>query len=109
MEGLVIAALITSGLAFIGLLYSEWSRRRNQRDANDHSIRNPTPPTTQEVWVRLDSLELKFAASCRMIVQAIDQHPPGAPPLVFDQADVEVLADTLPRHIFIGTRTRPAN
>lgn len=58
------------------------------------------PPTWPEMWARMDALELRVAARdkafANILQAAADQWPKEIPGPVFDDADIEILEDTIP-------------
>ena len=71
---------VTGSLALLGVLFAAslqtFRERRKERD----SIRSPEPPTTQQVWERLDRVEKVLTSSIALLGEVADQwqgeHPP---------------------------------
>lgn len=92
----VVGALLTGGYAMLNRHGSERSAARMLK-----------PPTWPEMWshmqaqdARIDALEERAENRDRAITNILhalaNQWPVGAPPPVFDPADLDVLGDTMP-------------
>jgi hypothetical protein len=90
------ASVVAGLFALAAALYAQRSARRNRVEAETNTNRSPTPPTTQQVWDRLDRLEVKFAAMGRVLAQAAEQWPADHEGPTFDPDDIEILEDTMP-------------
>lgn len=66
------------------------------------------PPDWPTAWARMDMLEAKLVAAVRLFQSARDQWPEGAPPPVFDEADLAEIEDTLPARWRTLPRARKA-
>lgn len=71
---------VTGSLALIGVLIvaamQTWRERRKDRDA----YKTPTPPTTQQVWERLDRVESVLSSSIILLSEVADQWQGEQPP-----------------------------
>jgi hypothetical protein len=85
--GAVTGSLALFGVVFVALL-STWRDRRKERDAT----RTPTPPTTQQVWERLDKMERVVQASVAILGEVADQWPHDHVP-VLSKRHVAVLME----------------
>lgn len=72
----LIAGLVAIMVALIG----GWLQNRRESKARRHNERTPEPPSTQQVWSRLDHQEKVLRAAVGVIAEVADQwdgeHPP---------------------------------
>ena len=90
------ASVVAGLFALAAAVYAGRSARRNRAEQELNANRSPTPPTTQQVWDRLDRLERLFAAMGRVLADAAEQWPSGHPGPTFDPRDIAILEDTMP-------------
>lgn len=107
-SGATVATLIVALLALAGTIYANVSARRNRREAEANTNRSPTPPTTQQVWDRLDRVERQLAAMVRIVEQVADQWPADHPGPVIAPEDLGILEDTWVPEKWARRRRRPA-
>lgn len=71
---------ITGTLALIGVLIAARLQSVRERRKDKESTKTPAPPTTQQVWERLDRVERVLTSSIAIIGEVADQwqgdHPP---------------------------------
>lgn len=72
--------LISGGFTLVGTILAWFLARRDKKDQRVHDVRTPVPPTTQEVWNRLDRVEKVLGSSVVLLGEVADQwqgeHPP---------------------------------
>lgn len=90
------ASVVAGLFALTAAIYAGRSARRNRAEQEQNANRSPTPPTTQQVWDRLDRLEVKFAAMGRVLASAAEQWPADHEGPTFDPKDIALLEDTMP-------------
>lgn len=75
-----VPGFVTGSLALLGVFVAGWYQSRRERHAADRTVRTPTPPTTQEVWQRMDRMERAFRSSLVLLGEVAEQwegeHPP---------------------------------
>lgn len=91
MDGNWIPGFVAGILALIGVIISGWLQSRRERKAAErqakqaaqhHKVQTqtPTPPSTQEVWTRLDKVERVLGSTVVLLGEVADQwqaeHPP---------------------------------
>lgn len=91
MDAAWVPGFIAGTLALIGVFVAGWLQSRRERRAALHSTYTPTPPTTQEVWQRVDRLERVVRSSVVIIGEVADQWQGDHPP-VLSKRHVAVLA-----------------
>jgi len=96
LEGSAIATIVAALIALGAAIYAGRAARRNRREQEDYASRTPSPPTTQEVWTRLDTVERKMQALVRIVHDTAEQWPETAPPPTFSPTDLAILEDTMP-------------
>lgn len=103
MDGNWIPGFITGGLALIAVFVGGWLQSRRERQASDrqaklalsqHSMTSasPTPPTTQEVWTRLDKVEKVLGSTVVLLGEVADQWQAEHPP-VLSRRHVSIVAE----------------
>lgn len=96
VDGSMIATIISALIALAAAIYAGRAARRNRREQEEYAARTPTPPTTQQVWERLDMMDRKMAAVSRILREAAEQWPRDMPGPTFRKADLDLLDETLP-------------
>lgn len=84
--------LISGGFTLIGTLLAWILARRDKRDERTFNVQTPTPPSTQEVWVRLDETEKVADSAVILLTRAADQWPGENPPIL-PKRHVMILAE----------------
>ena len=83
-----------------GVLGAAWiaarASIRNRREGNRDAARTPTPPTTLQVWERLDRMETRVGALVGVLHDVARQWPAGASGPVLNEEHLRILEDTLP-------------
>lgn len=73
--GFVTGSLALVGVIIVAVLQT-WRERRKERE----STKTPSPPTTQQVWERLDKVETVLGSTVVLLGEVADQwqaeHPP---------------------------------
>ena len=87
-----VPGTITGGLALLGVIISGLTQSRREKNKDDRTSKSPSPPTTQEVWQRVDRLERVLRASVIILGEVADQWVGDHPP-VLSKRHVAVLAD----------------
>ncbi len=90
------ASVVAGLFALAAAVYAGRSARRNRAEQEQNANRSPTPPTTQQVWDRLDRLENKLQAMGRVLTQAAEQWPSDHAGPTFEPEDIALLEDTMP-------------
>lgn len=85
--GLVSGLLALAGIFLGGFLQSQRERNNARRTAT-----SPSPPTTQEVWQRLDNLEKVVRSTVVLLGEVADQWVGEHPP-VLSKRHVSVVAE----------------
>lgn len=85
--------LISGAFTFIGTLLAWILARRDKKDERGFTVQTPTPPSTQEVWVRLDATERVADSAVILLGKAADHWPEGVAPPIFPKRHVLVLAE----------------
>lgn len=88
--GLFIA-VVAGGFGLTQFFLNRGEQRRVRREAAGQ----PTPPTTAEVWARLDRVEQEMRAVLGVLYDVAEQWP-GAHPPKLAQHHVRILGDKLP-------------
>ena len=86
-----VPGAITGSLALIGVFVTGWLQSRRERRAAQTAASHPSPPTTQEVWVRMDHLERVVRSSIVILGEVAEQWPEDHKP-VLSKRHVAVLA-----------------
>lgn len=84
--------LISGGFTLIGTFLAWVLARRDKKDERQHTGQTPTPPSTQEVWTRLDKTEKVADSAVILLGKVADQWPDDSTP-VFPKRHVMVLAE----------------
>lgn len=87
-----VTAAISGFVAIAVVFISGWLQARRERHAAHRTTRSPTPPTTQEVWARLDKLERVVRSSVIILGEVAEQWPHNHVP-VLSKRHVAVLAE----------------
>jgi hypothetical protein len=80
-----VTAALTGLLAVLGVAIAGWLQSRRERRAADRAIKTPTPPTTQELWQRLDNRETTLRSAVYVIDQVAEQWPHEKPPTLHNR------------------------
>lgn len=91
MDAAWLPGFVTGSLAILGVIVAGWMQTRRERRNAAHATRSPTPPTTQEVWQRVDKLERVVRSSVVIIGEVADQWQGDHPPIL-SRRHVAVLA-----------------
>jgi hypothetical protein len=71
---------VTGMLALIAVVFGAVMQNRRERKKAKEDIKTPAPPTTQQVWERLDRVEKVLGSSIVLLTEVADQwqgeHPP---------------------------------
>jgi hypothetical protein len=86
----VTGTLALIGVVFVAVLQTFRERRRDV-SAQQNLIKTPEPPTTQQVWERLDRVERVLSSSIVILGEVADQWQGEHPPILSKQ-HVAVLA-----------------
>lgn len=89
-DWLSVGAII---IALIGGGFGLWQNHLNRGDAAIQR-RTPAPPTTVEVWSRLDRIEIEMRALLGVVYDVAEQQPGWKPKL--DPEHKRILGDKLP-------------
>lgn len=84
--------LISGGFTLVGTVLAWILARRDKSDQRRHDTTTPTPPTTQEVWQRVDGLERVVRSSVVLLGEVAEQWESEHPP-VLSKRHVAVLAN----------------
>lgn len=91
MDAAWVPGFVTGSLAIVGVFVAGWLQSRRERRAAHHASYSPSPPTTQEVWQRVDRLERVVRSSVVILGEVADQWSSPHPP-VLSKRHVAVLA-----------------
>lgn len=83
---------ITGAVALLSVFVAGWLQARRERRAAERQIREPSPPTTQEVWRRLDDVERVLRSGMVLLGEVAEQWPGDHAP-VLSRRHVAVLAE----------------
>lgn len=89
---IILGAAGVIGAAWIGARAAIRNRREGDADAS----RTPTPPTTQQVWERLDRMEVRVGALVGVLHSVARQWPAGHSGPALEAEHLRILEDTLP-------------
>ena len=84
--------LISGGFTLVGTVLAWFLARRDKRDQRRHDSQNPTPPSTQEVWTRLDKVEKVLGSTVVLLGEVADQWQSEHPP-VLSKRHVAIVAE----------------
>lgn len=83
---------VTGSLALVGVLVvavlQTWRERRKARE----DTKTPSPPTTQQVWERLDKVETVLGSTVVLLGEVADQWQADHPP-VLSKRHVSIVAN----------------
>jgi hypothetical protein len=82
---------VTGSLALIGVLIAALLQTFRERRKDRESIKTPAPPTTQQVWERLDRVERVLGSAVVVLGEVADQWQGEHPP-VLSKRHMDVLA-----------------
>lgn len=85
--GVVSGLIALFGVMFVALLQNNRERRKERS-----ATRNPEPPTTQQVWERLDRVERVLGSSVAILGEVANQWPHDHRPIL-SQRHVLVLTE----------------
>lgn len=92
------ATFVALGVAALAGLFGLWQwvlNRNEERRKRREAASSPTPPTTAEVWARMDRVEKEMRAILGVLYDVAEQWPGIHPPkLAADH--VRILGDKLP-------------
>lgn len=92
VPGAVTGSLALVAAVLTGILTSVLSARRDRNNANRDANR-ATPPSTQQVWDRLDKVEKALGAGLILLGESVEQHNnPGT--LKFNKSAIRTLRET---------------
>ena len=91
---LSVVTLIVAILAGIFGLWQWLLNRNEERRKRREAASQPTPPTTAEVWARLDRVETEMRAMLGVLYDVAEQQPGWKPTLAREH--VRILGDKLP-------------
>jgi hypothetical protein len=83
---------VTGGLALIGVLAAASIQSAREKRKDKAALKTPEPPTTQQVWERLDRVEKALRSSVAILGEVAEQWPLDHPP-VLSRKHVGVLAE----------------
>lgn len=86
-----VPGAVTGSLAILAVLITGLLQSRRERNAANRTSSTPTPPTTQEVWQRVDGLERVVRSSVVLLGEVAEQWESEHPP-VLSKRHVAVLA-----------------
>ena len=92
MDQAWLPGFITGSLAILSVIVASWLQSRRERTAAHRTSYSPSPPTTQEVWERVDRLERVVRSSVVILGEVADQWP-GTHPPILSRRHVAVLAE----------------
>lgn len=84
--------LISGGFTLVGTFLAWLLARRDKKDDRKHTTHSPTPPSTQEVWARLDRTEKVANSAVILLEDTADQWPVDSDP-VFPKRHVMILSE----------------
>lgn len=82
---------VTGSLALLGVLIVAMLQTFREHRKDQDSIRTPAPPTTQQVWERLDRVEVVLGSSIILLSEVADQWKADKPP-VLSKRNVAIVA-----------------
>lgn len=85
--GFVTGSLALLGVVIVAILQTMRDRRKDRS-----AIKTPEPPTTQQVWERLDRVERVLISSIALLGEVADQWQGDSPP-VLSKRHVAVVAN----------------
>lgn len=83
---------VTGSLALIGVLVAATLQTFRERRKDRNAIKTPDPPTTQQVWERLDRVEKVLTSSIALLGEVADQWKGEHPP-VLSKRHVTIVAE----------------
>lgn len=94
---------VTGSLAIIAVIVTGWLQSRRERRNAEHTAKaerekhketsqTPTPPSTVEVWARLDRIERVLSSTVVLLSEAAEQWPKGSSP-VFSRKHVAIVSE----------------
>lgn len=84
--------LVSGAFTMVGSLLAWWLARRDKREQRVYEVMTPSPPSTQEVWNRLDKVERVLGSTVVLLGEAADQWPHDHEP-VFSKRHVLIVAE----------------
>lgn len=88
---------ITGSLALLGVALAAVLQTRREKLRDREAIRTPAPPTTQQVWERLDRVEVVLGSAIVLLSEVADQWKSAQPPVLSKRnVDVIVAAGYMP-------------
>lgn len=72
--------ILTAGAVLGAAIVAARAQIRNRRETARDSASTPTPPTTAEVWARMDAFETVMRAAVGLLEEVVEQMPPGFSP-----------------------------
>lgn len=88
--GSLITAAISGFVAITVVFIAGWLQSKRERHTARTATYTPSPPTTQEVWVRLDRVERVMRSSVALLGEVAEQWPHDHVP-VLSKRHVSVL------------------
>lgn len=74
-----VPGFLTGLLALVGVIVAGFLQSRRERASADRATRTPAPPTTQEVWQRLDSTDRILRSALVLLGEVAEQVEKGHP------------------------------
>lgn len=98
-----VPGFVTGTLAILAVIVTGWLQSRRERRAAERAAKlareqqqtqsqTPTPPSTQEVWTRLDKVEKVLGSTVVLLGEAADQWQGDHPP-VFSKRHVAIVSE----------------
>ena len=73
---------VTGSLALVGVVVAAITQTLRERRKDHEATRTPAPPTTQQVWERLDRVETVLTSSIALLGEVADQWQGPNPPVL---------------------------
>jgi hypothetical protein len=73
---------VTGSIGLVGIIFVAVYTGRRERRKDREAAKTPAPPTTQQVWERLDRVEKVLTSSIALLGEVADQWQGDHPPIL---------------------------
>jgi hypothetical protein len=77
-----VPGLLAGSAAILVALVGGWLQSRRETKARSHATHTPSPPSTQEVWQRLDHVERVVRSAVYVLGEVAEQWEGESPPVL---------------------------